>query len=160
MFSAASEKNIIKKNSDIAALIFAGIKFSGELKTFFEVAKNSECDIKEVALSYRSLVREMEILPTLGSPKIYIPRFCKEFGLPKTVEKEANNILDKYKKSPSFINYYGSHAAWAAAAIDIASTQYGEKTVSKEISEKVGISEIMVRTKYQELCNALGIEKF
>lgn len=101
------------------------------------------------------LRRSKDIATTVGldasafySSEQYVDRYCDELDVSVDVRDRAKEIVEKTEdiglssgKSPS---------GWAASAVYNACLDVGEKRSQKEISDIANITQVTIRTRYQE----------
>jgi len=116
-----------------------------------------ETDIKrEVARSYRLLVRDLNIVIPVVEPERFIYRIASALNLPEQVVVDAIKIIIEAKKRG--VSSGKDPSGLAAAALYLAALKHGFRKTQKEIAQIAGVTEVTVRNRYKEITTALKIE--
>ena len=89
------------------------------------------------------------------NPDNYVPRFCAKLNLTNNVVHKANYIL----KMANEIELTAGRGPTgiAAASVYLASILEKEQRTQKQVSEAAGVTEVTIRNRYKEICQALNI---
>ncbi|MDY6774515.1 MAG: transcription initiation factor IIB [Halobacteria archaeon] len=137
-----------------AAALYAALRQGSIPRSIDEVAEVSRVDEKELARTYRYIMRELglEIGPT--DPVEFVPRIASELELSSEVEERAKKIIRE--TSEQGLASGKSPKGYAAAAIYLASMLTNEKRTQQEIAEVADITEVTIRNRYQEQAEHIG----
>jgi len=142
--------------SVVAAVIYLISRQHQLPKTLDELEDASGVKRKDIGRSYRFLCRKLDIKMPIATPMDYVPRFASELGLSGETEAKAIEILEEAREK-GIISGRGPTGV-AAAAIYLAAKITNDKQTQKGIAGKlVGVTEVTIRNRYEELAQALGI---
>ncbi len=142
--------------SVVAAVIYLISRQHQLPKTLDELEEASGVKRKDIGRSYRFLCRKLDIKMPIATPMDYVPRFASELGLSGETEAKAIEILEEARVK-GIISGRGPTGV-AAAAIYLAAKITNDKQTQKGIAGKlVGVTEVTIRNRYEELAKALGI---
>jgi len=142
--------------SVVAAVIYLISRQHQLPKTLDELEEASGVKRKDIGRSYRFLCRKLEIKMPIATPMDYVPRFASELGLSGETEAKAIEILEEARVR-GIISGRGPTGV-AAAAIYLAAKITNDKQTQKGIAGKlVGVTEVTIRNRYEELARALNI---
>ena len=171
IYRKALDKGIIRGRSIAsvaAAAVYAACRGSGTPRTLREIAETSLVDKKDVARSYRLLLRELEIKMPVPNQLTYLSKIAETIGISGEIQGIAVRILREAKEKSK--EFYGkAPQAIAAAALYIAcqkrnegiKTHRGERKVTqKDIAKAPGVTEVTLRNRYKGLVKALEIDLF
>ncbi|MBN1213891.1 MAG: transcription initiation factor IIB [Candidatus Lokiarchaeota archaeon] len=153
-------KNKLLRGRSINSMIAASIYYACRIKkvpiTLQEILGQSDDNDKDVRRAYRALIKELKLKAPNTNPRSLIPKFIAELNLNNEVERIADKIVDTFSnhfpisgKDPKGI---------CAGAIYIATRLKNLDFTQKEIAEKIGITEITLRSRYKELKTKLNIK--
>lgn len=143
-------------DSIVAAAIYAACKQYRIPRTLEEISESSQVDKKEIARSYRHIVKKLRLDVPQSTPEDYIVRFATDLELPDGVSENARDIL-KQAAEKGLVSGRGPMGV-AAAALYIATVMAGEKKTQREIADVARVTEVTVRNRYKELVSKLKIE--
>jgi transcription initiation factor TFIIB len=154
---AVRKKLIIGRSTDsiVSASLYASCRQCGNPRTLEEVAAASVLGTtrdggrKEVAKSYRVVVRALGLGLKTPTPYDYVSRFCSQLELPEHVIQETVRILEEASKGQMVVGK--SPVSITAAAIYIAAKQCNKKRKQREIAKVAGITEVTIRNRYKEI---------
>ena len=159
IYRKAVEKKLVRGRSIegvVAASIYAACRVRRIPRTLDEVGQHSRTGRKEIGRTFRAISRELLLKVAPATPQDYIPRFCSILNLPPKVETSATNILTKAEaidltagRGPTGI---------AAASVYLASILEGQERTQREVSDAAGVTEVTIRNRYKEICEALRID--
>ncbi|MBY9005847.1 MAG: transcription initiation factor IIB [Candidatus Lokiarchaeota archaeon] len=143
-------------NSMVAASIYYACRIKKVPITLQEILGQSDDNDKDVRRSYRALIKELKLKAPNTSPRALIPKFIAYLNLNAEIERIADKIVETFSnhfpisgKDPKGI---------CAGAIYIATKLKNLNFTQKEISEKIGITEITLRSRYKEIKTKLNIK--
>lgn len=142
--------------SVVAAVIYLISRQHQLPKTLDELEAASGIKRKDIGRSYRFLCRKLDVKMPIATPMDYVPRFASELGLSGETEAKAIEILEEAREK-GIISGRGPTGV-AAAAIYLAAKITNDRQTQKGIAGKlVGVTEVTIRNRYEELARALGI---
>ena len=139
----------------VASSIYAACRIHGIPRTLDEVGKHSRTGRKEIGRTFRAISRELMLKVPPANPDNYVPRFCAKLNLPNNVVHKANHILKK--ASEIELTAGRGPTGIAAASVYLASILEKEQRTQKQVSEAAGVTEVTIRNRYKEICEALNI---
>lgn len=141
----------------VAAIIYLISRKHHLPKTLEELEEVSGVKKKDIGRSYRFVCRRLELKMPVATPMDYVPRFASELGLSGRTEAKAIEILEIARKK-GIISGKGPTGV-AAAAIYLAGKITDDKQTQKGIAGRlVGVTEVTIRNRYEELARALDLE--
>jgi transcription initiation factor TFIIB len=158
IYRRALKKDLIRGrsiDSFIAASVYAACRMRNVPRPLKTVVEESKRLYKEVSMTYRMLLEELNLRPPVDGPLKYVPRLAAKLNIPRTTERKAVEILVKAgaKKVLSGKDPRGV----AAAALYLASELNGEKVVQSTIARAAETTEVTLRNRYRGLKKALNI---
>jgi transcription initiation factor TFIIB len=157
IYRKAVDKGLIRGRSIAAvsaATLYAACRFTETPRTLNEIADASLVDKKDVARSYRLLLKELNIHMPVTDPKQYF----EKLGLSGSTKGIASRILNAAKEMR--ITSGKDPTGLAAAAGYIAGVLSGDRKTQKDIAEVAGVTEVTVRNRYKKLVESLYITTF
>lgn len=139
-----------------AAAIYLSCRQCGILRTLEEIATASSLDRKDIARSYRFMIRELETSVPLSLSSRHATRFSNKLTISGRAEAIAIKILETAKKMR--LTSGRSPTGIAAAAIYLATVITNERRIQREIAEVADVTEVTIRNRYKELSEKLLIE--
>ena len=141
----------------VAAIIYLISRKHHLPKTLEELEEVSGVKKKDIGRSYRFVCRRLDLKMPVATPIDYVPRFASELGLSGRTEAKAIEILETAAKK-GIISGKGPTGV-AAAAIYLAGKITDDKQTQKGIAGKlVGVTEVTIRNRYEELARALDLD--
>jgi len=159
IYRKAVAKRIIRGrsiDSIVAAAIYAACKQYKIPRTLDEISEASQIEKKEIARSYRHLMKTLKLEVPQTSPEDYISRFATDLDLSAEVRTRSIDILKK--ASENGLTSGRGPMGVAAASLYIATVMAGEKRTQREIADVARVTEVTVRNRYKELISKLKIE--
>ncbi|MCP8310985.1 MAG: transcription initiation factor IIB [Candidatus Methylarchaceae archaeon HK01M] len=152
IYRKALKKDLVKGrsiSSMITASIYATCRESSTPRTLKDVAKASGIKRKDLARSYRLILRELDLkMPVVDSVK-YISKISSKSGISEKTARRAISILQKAKDS--HISTGKNPQGLTAAALYIACTLEGETATQKAIAAAAGVTEVTIRNRCKSL---------
>jgi transcription initiation factor TFIIB len=139
-----------------AATIYLSCRQCSILRTLEEIAIASGLDKKDIARSYRFMIRELETSVPLSLSTRHATRFSNKLTLSGKAEAIAIKILEAAKKMR--LTSGRAPTGIAAAATYLATVITNEKNTQREIAEVANVTEVTIRNRYKELLEKLLIE--
>ncbi len=160
IYRKAYEKGIVRGRgieSVLGAAVFAACKDTRHPRTAREIAEALNMpDENEILRAYRVLQRRLGLHQRPTEPSDHLPRFASKLNVSEEVEAKAQEIIEKAKEKG--ITVGKGPAGIAAAALYIACILEGERRTQREIAEVAKVTEVTIRNRYKEICEALGID--
>jgi transcription initiation factor TFIIB len=140
----------------VAGALYAACRLAKIPKSLKEVGEASVRDEKEVARSYRLLVRRLKIEMPIHDPLDYVSKIAVLAGLSGEIEGLAVRMLRNAQRKHLTIGK--DPRGIAAAALYIACKQKGRKVTQKEIAQAANITEVTLRNRRRGLAKGLSLE--
>ncbi|MFC7044664.1 transcription initiation factor IIB family protein [Halobacteriaceae archaeon GCM10025711] len=134
------------------ASLYAAARQAGTPRSIDEVATVSRVDVMEFKRTYRYVVRELGLGVQLADPESYLRRFASELDLSPETERRARGLLRDGEQAGVHVGK--SPTGLAAAAIYAATRLTGEDLTQGEVGDVADVSEVTIRSRYQELLAA------
>ena len=158
IYRKALERSLVRGRSItsiIAASLYAACR-DGEIpRTLKDVAAVSNVKKKDLARSYRLLLREMDIKMPVAEPAKCVSRIASKAGMSEKTQRRAREILIRAERMR--ISAGKDPMGFAASALYVACTLEGENKTQKDVAEAAGVTEVTIRNRYKGLRSALGI---
>jgi transcription initiation factor TFIIB len=143
-------------NSMVAACLYYAIRKKRIPRTFQEILDDTSESPRDVRRSYRALVRELHLKVPVARPSSLVPRFATELGLNSELEQLTSKIVKVFRqniptsgKDPKGI---------VAGAFYMVSKLKDLGLTQRDIANTIGVTEVTLRSRYQELQNNLNIQ--
>jgi len=152
IYRKALEKKLIRGRSItalIAAALYAACRESGTPRTIKEVSSEINIRRRDLALSYRMILRELDMkMPVVDSVQC-IARIASQIGMSEKTKRHAIKILNKAEESQ---NSAGKDPmGLAASSLYLASLKTGEKISQKQVALASGVTEVTIRNRCKGL---------
>ena len=158
IYRKAVEKKLVRGRSIegvVAASLYAACRIRRIPRTLDEVGQFSRTGRKEIGRTFRAISKELLLRVTPSMPSDYVPRFCSILQLPIEVECESLRILDLAESID--LTAGRGPTGIAAASVYLASKLKGHERTQRQVSDAAGVTEVTIRNRYKEICNALAI---
>ena len=133
----------------IAAALYIACRSAGTPKSLKDIASVSRVSNKDIAKSFRLLIKELNLeLPVLDPIK-KISGIASKVGVSEKVARRAIGILQKAKQS--YTSEGKNPQGLAATALYIACTLEGVSITQKEIAIAAGVTEVTIRNRNKGL---------
>ena len=136
-----------------AGAIYVACRQCGVTRTLEDISQASPANKKEIARSYRFLVKELDYFIKPVKPGQYVTKFCNQLAMQGNVEELAHKIL--FVASELRLTSGRGPTCIAAAVSYIASKLTGERKTQREIAEIAQVTEVTIRNRYKELVENL-----
>lgn len=152
IYRKALKKNLVRGrsiSSMITASLYAACRESSTPRTLKDVAKASGVERKDVARSYRLILRELDLkMPVVDSVR-YISKIASKAGISEKTARRTIRILQKAKDA--HISTGKNPQGLTASALYIACTLEGEPVTQKAIASAAGVTEVTIRNRCKSL---------
>lgn len=138
------------------AALYAACRQENIPRSLSEVTPVSRVGRKEIGRTYRYVSNELGLEIEPADPKQYVPRFTSKLEVSPEVQQQANEIIDVSTEAGLLSGK--SPTGFAAAAIYAASILCREKVTQQRVAEAANVTEVTIRSRYQEQLEALGLE--
>lgn len=152
LYRKAAGEGLVKGRSMdamVAAVIYAACRRTDVPRSLEEVAALFNLKEKEVGRSFRFLFRKLGIRIPPPKPENFVYAICAKLGLPEKVATQAIRILKIARQQGATMGR--EPVGVAAAAIYMASQEFGEHKTQRELAQAAGVTEVTVRNRYKEL---------
>jgi len=152
IYRKALEKKLSRGRSImalIAAALYAACRESGTPRTIKEVSSEINIRRRDLAVSYRMLLRELDLkMPVLDSVQC-IARIASQVGISEKTKRHAIKILNKAEETKSSAGK--DPMGLAASSLYLASLKTGEKISQKQVALASGVTEVTIRNRCKGL---------
>jgi transcription initiation factor TFIIB len=158
VYRKALERGLIRGRSItemIAASLYAACRDSEIPRTLKDVAKVANINRKDLARSYRLLIREMDIKMPVPDPAKSVAKIASKVEAGEKTRRRALEILAKARQLG--VAAGKDPVGLAASALYVASMLSGEDKTQRDIAQAAGVTEVTIRNRYKNLRTALGI---
>lgn len=158
IYRKAVERGVTRGRSIIqisAAALYAACRDMEVPRTLKDVAAVSNVSKKDLARSYRILLREMDLQMPVPDPIKSVSRIASRATVGEKTKRRAMEILAKAHQKEIVAGK--DPMGLAAAALYVASTLEGNGKTQKDIADAASITEVTLRNRYKGLRQALGI---
>jgi transcription initiation factor TFIIB len=158
IYRKALERNLVRGRSItsiIAASLYAACRDMEVPRTLKDVATVSNVKRKDLARSYRLLLKEMDIKMPVAEPSRCVSKIASRAGMSEKTQRRAQEILIRAKQMR--ITAGKDPMGFAASALYVACTLEGEDKTQKDVAQAAGVTEVTIRNRYKGLRSALGI---
>ncbi len=158
IYRKAVEAGVTRGRSIIqisAAALYAACRDMEVPRTLKDVAAVSNVSKKDLARSYRILVKEMDLQMPVPDPVKSVSRIASRAGVDERTKRRALEILVKAHQKEIVAGK--DPMGLAAAALYVASTLNANGKTQKDIADAAAITEVTLRNRYKGLRLALGI---
>ncbi|MEM1569433.1 MAG: transcription initiation factor IIB [Candidatus Bathyarchaeia archaeon] len=158
IYRKALKKRLIRGRSIqgiVAASIYMACRLCGLARTLDEISRVTMMDKREIARSYRFIVKELsEFIPPVD-PIAYVSRFSNQLGIQGRTEEIACEIVKKAVELK--LTCGRGPTGVAAAALYLASILTGNRRTQREVAEVANVTEVTVRNRYSDILKNLDI---
>jgi transcription initiation factor TFIIB len=161
VYRKALNKDLVRGRcieSIVAAAFYATCRFTKMPKTLNEVAEASVRTRKDIARSYRLLIRTLEMKMPIHDPLdySYVSKIAEKTGICGEAQGLAVKILREAKRK--HITMGKDPMGIAAAVLYIACQLNDKKVTQKEIANASDVTQITIRNRKKELMKKLDID--
>jgi transcription initiation factor TFIIB len=158
IYRKALERSLVRGRSItmiLAASLYAACRDRDVPRTLKDVAAASNVKKKDIARSYRLLLKEMDMKMPVVNPARCVTKIASKAGVSEKTQRRAHQILIKAEQAR--ISAGKDPMGLSASAIYVACTLEGESITQRDIAEAAGVTEVTIRNRYKGLRLALGI---
>jgi transcription initiation factor TFIIB len=159
VYRKAASKGLVRGRTIpgmVAASIYIACRILMAPRTLDEISEQLGIQKKELTLSYKAILRGLELGLPPPRAEDFLRRFASRLNLPREVEAKALELVRRAEKAERF--HSKGPAGTVAACIYLASMLAGRKIPQERISEAAGVSEVTIRVRYTTIAAALGLD--
>jgi len=138
------------------AALYAACRQENIPRSLSEVTPVSRVSRKEIGRTYRYISNELSLEIEPADPKQYVPRFTSKLDVSAEVQQKAKEVIDVSAEAGLLSGK--SPTGFAAAAIYAASLLCNDKVTQRKVADAANVTEVTVRSRYQEQLEAMGLE--
>jgi transcription initiation factor TFIIB len=139
-----------------AAVIYLSCRKCGIPRTLKEIATASSLNRRDLARSYRFIIKELDSSVPLVTSSSHASRLSNKLAISGRAEIIAIKILEVAKKMK--LTSGRGPIGMAAAATYLATVLTKERKTQREIAEIANVTEVTIRNRHKELLEKLLIE--
>lgn len=158
IYRKALDRGLIRGRSItemMAAALYAACRNSEIPRTLKDVSSVANIHRKDLARSYRLLLKEMDMKMPVPDPAKSVSKIASRVEAGERTRRRALQILAKAKAMG--VAAGKDPVGLAASALYVASTLSGEEKTQRDIAQAAGVTEVTIRNRYKSLRSALGI---
>ncbi len=158
IYRKALERNLVRGRSItaiMAASLYAACRDREIPRTLKDLAAVSNVKKKDIARSYRLLLKEMDIQMPVVDPAKCVSKIASRAGMSEKTQRRALEILMRAEQIR--ISAGKDPMGLAASALYIACVLESEDKTQREVAEAAGVTEVTIRNRYKGLRSALEI---
>ena len=158
IYRKAVEKKLVRGRSIegvVAASLYAACRIRGQPRTLDEVGFHSRTGRKEIGRTYRAIVKSLLLPVQPAYAEGYIPRFCATLQVPQEVSLLSMRLVENAEKH-GLVAGRGP-TGLAAAAVYLACAIKSVHRTQREVAVAAGVTEVTIRNRFKEMCEAYGI---
>jgi hypothetical protein len=141
----------------LASALYTAARLENRPYDLSEVAAVADADRAQIGRFYRSLTDALDLDTEVADPTEFLTRFCSELDVDNRVATTAQGIIEISLDTGTASGR--SPAGIAAGAIYLAGSLIGgeEAPTQPDIADLVQVTQVIVRNRYQEQEDLLGI---
>ncbi len=143
-------------NSMVAASVYLAARKHKYAIILKDLERYSMVEKKVIARNFRTLLKELNIKPTLTGPSDHIPRLISKLELSHSTETHARKILEQARKNK--LDVGKSPMSVAAAAIYLACLRTGERRTQQQVAEAAQTTPVTLRNRFRAISESLTID--
>jgi len=158
IYRKALERNLVRGRSItaiIAASLYAACRDREIPRTLKDLAAVSYVKKKDIARSYRLLLKEMDIKMPVVDPAKCVSKIASKAGMGEKTQRRALEILLRAEQTR--MSAGKDPMGLAAAALYVACVLQSEEMTQRDLAEAAGVTEVTIRNRYKGLRSTLGI---
>ena len=158
LYRRALKKDLIRGRSIdafVAASLYAACRVLAIPRPLKTVVDESKRTHKEVSMTYRMMLKELNLKVPVDNPLIYVTGLANKLNIGRQTELKAIDILTEAKRLRALAGK--DPRGVAAAALYLASELRGERVVQRKVSKAAETTEVTLRNRYRGLKKALSI---
>lgn len=137
----------------VAASTYAACRMLKLPRPLKVISEASTREHSEVAMTYRLLLKELDLKPPVDGPFKFVPGIASKLKVRQPTEILAVEILRKADKKKALTGK--DPRGLAAAALYMACQENNDRRVQREIAQAAGTTEVTLRNRYRGLKEVL-----
>jgi transcription initiation factor TFIIB len=137
----------------VAASIYAACRLEKVPRPLKLVSKISTREHSEIAMTYRLMLRKLNLKPPIDGPFKFIPSIASKLKVKQATERLAVEILRKGDEAKELMGK--DPRGLAAAALYMACQENNDRRVQRVVAEAAGTTEVTLRNRYKGLKEAI-----
>ena len=158
IYRKALDLNLVRGRSItaiLAASLYAACRDREVPRTLKDVAAAGFIKKKDLARSYRLLLKEMDIQMPVVDPMKCMSKIASRANVSGKTQRRAREILQRAEQAR--ISAGKDPMGISASALYVACILEGENMTQRDIADAAGVTEVTIRNRYKGLRLALGI---
>lgn len=158
IYRKALQLNLVRGRSItfiLAASLYAACRDREVPRTLKDVSAATNVKKKDIARSYRLLIKELDLRMPVVDPARCMTRIASKARVSERTQRKALQIL--LKASQERLSAGKDPMGLSASALYVACSLQGENITQREIAEAAGVTEVTIRNRYKGLRVALEI---
>ena len=158
IYRKALERNLVRGRSItaiLAASLYAACRDREVPRTLKDVSAAGFIKKKDLARSYRLLLKEMDIQMPVVDPMKCMSKIASRANVSGKTQRRAREILLRAEQAR--ISAGKDPMGISASALYVACILEGENMTQRDIADAAGVTEVTIRNRYKGLRLALGI---
>ena len=158
IYRKALERSLVRGRSItgiMGASLYAACRDREIPRTLKDVAAATNIKKKEIARSYRLLVKEMDLKMPVVDPAKCMTKIASRANVSEKTQRRALQILSRAEEAR--ISAGKDPMGLAASALYVACTLEGEDVTQRDVASAAGVTEVTIRNRYKGLKTSLGI---
>lgn len=143
-------------DSFVAASVYTACRMQNIPRPLKTVAEESKREYQEVSMTYRLILKELNLKPPIDDPLKYVPKLAAKIGVSRQTELRAIEVLQLAREQQALTGK--DPRGLSAAAIYLASQESGEHIVQRTIAKAAETTEVTLRNRYRGLKKALKLQ--
>lgn len=161
IYRKAAEAKLVQGRSIegvVAASVHAACRLNGIHRTLDEVGRYSRIGRKEIGRTYRKVKQQLHLRIAPATADGFVPAFCSKLQVGPRIQSDALDILQK--REVKKIATGRSPTGIAAAVVYLACMKQPESyRTQRDVAAAAGVTEVTIRNRYNDICDALGIDR-
>ncbi len=161
IYRKAAEAKLVQGRSIegvVAASIHAACRLNGIHRTLDEIGRHSRIGRKEIGRTYRKVKQHLSLQIKPSTPDGFVPAFCSKLQVDNKIQAEALTILENPQVRR--ITTGRSPTGIAAAVVYLSCMKNPESyRTQRDVAAAAGVTEVTIRNRYNDICDALGIDR-
>jgi transcription initiation factor TFIIB len=158
IYRKALDRSLVRGRSItgiIGASLYAACRDREIPRTLKDVAAATNIKKKDIARSYRLLVKEMDLKMPVVDPAKCMTKIASRANVSEKTQRRALQILSRAEQAR--ISAGKDPMGLAASALYVACTLEAEDITQRDVAAAAGVTEVTIRNRYKGLKASLGI---
>lgn len=157
IYRDAMKEKLIRGRSirtTMVSSLYAACRMHNIPRTLLTFSTEANIRKKDIARTYRFLVRELDLSFPVQGPASYIAKIATKTRASQLAQEKAKEIINKAKEK-GLVDGKGPICV-AAASLYMACIIYDEHKTQKDIANVAQVTEVTIRNRYKGLLETLG----